>query len=154
MSHECTDCGEEFRTLSSLRMHDCPGPSSDDAWTVLNDSAFSDEPSHREMAEHILPRLKEEMPEQAYYSEFTIDLQHAIIESITQDLSANLKSEDWHSMGFEDPTDFLDAGSLSSTIGNQAQWYFEDDQTGKSHQVLQVILDYAKEYEIVTYQDT
>lgn len=26
MPHTCEDCGEEFDTLSRLRLHDCPGP--------------------------------------------------------------------------------------------------------------------------------
>lgn len=36
MSHECDDCGQEFDTLSRLRLHDCPG---DQVAEVTNDSA-------------------------------------------------------------------------------------------------------------------
>jgi hypothetical protein len=52
-------------------------------------------------------------------------------------------------MGFDDPEDFLDAEAVSDAIGEQAEWYFEDDQTGKSWDILQVIFEYAEEYNLV-----
>lgn len=146
MSHECDGCGQEFKTLSALRLHDCPHPSADGELTVLNDWSHGDEPSHREAAETLLPRLREEMPEEQYRVDFMWDLQSAVVDSITRDLSANLLGEDWRAMGFEQPTDVLDAGEVSSAIGNQAEWYFKDDQTGKSMDVIRVIFEYAEEY--------
>lgn len=105
-------------------------------YTVLNDWAGSGESSHQEIAEQLLPRLKEEMPEERYEVDFTADLQRAVIDAITQDLSANLAGEDWIGMGFDDLEDFLDAEAVSDAIGEQAKWYFEDDQTGKSWDIL------------------
>lgn len=113
-------------------------------YTVLNDWAGSGESSHQEIAEQLLPRLKEEMPEERYEVDFTSDLQRAVIDAITRDLSANLASEDWLGMGFEDSEDFLDAEAVSDAIGEQAEWYFEDDQTGKSWDILRVIFEYAE----------
>jgi len=118
-------------------------------YTVLNDWAGSGEASHQEIAEQLLPKLKEEMPEERYEVDFTTDLQRAVIDAITRDLSANLAGEDWLGMGFEDPEDFLDAEAVSGAIAEQAEWYFEDDQTGKSWDVLQVIFEYAEEYDLV-----
>lgn len=43
-----------------------------------------------------------------------------------------LAGEDWLGMGFKAPADVLDAEAVSDAIGEQAEWYFEDDQTGKS----------------------
>ena len=120
-----------------------------DDYTVLNDWAGSGESSHQEIAEQLLPKLKEEMPEERYEVDFTADLQRAVIDAITRDLSANLVGEDWIGMGFDDPEDFLDAEAVSSAIGEQAEWYFEDDQTGKSWEILQVIFEYAEEYDLV-----
>ncbi|EMA54215.1 hypothetical protein C450_06757, partial [Halococcus salifodinae DSM 8989] len=71
---------------------------------------------HREAAETLLPQLQEEMTEEERI-DFTLDLQSAVIDTITRDLSANLSGEDWHGMGFEEPEDFLDAGQVSSAIG-------------------------------------
>jgi hypothetical protein len=118
-------------------------------YTVLNDWAGSGESSHQEIAEQLLPKLKEEMPEERYEVEFMTDLQRAVIDAITRDLSANLAGEDWIGMGFDNPKDFLDAEAVSAAIGEQAEWYFEDDQTGKSWDILQVILEYAEEYDLV-----
>jgi hypothetical protein len=84
------------------------------------------------------------MPEERYKIDFTADLQKAVIDAITRDLSANLAGEDWIGMGFEDTEDFLDAEAVSDAIGEQAEWYFEDDQTGKSWDILQVILSTLK----------
>lgn len=78
--------------------------------------------------------------------DFRWDLQSAVIDTITRDLSANLSGEDWHGMGFKEPEDFLDAGQVSSTIGDRAEWYFKDDQTGKSMEVMQVIFEYAEKH--------
>ena len=149
MAHQCDGCGETFKALSALRLHDCPRPSADDGLTVLNDWTHDNEPSHQEIAAELLPRLREEMPEDEFRADYMWDLQSAVIGSITRDLSANLKSEDWLGMGFEEPTDFLDAGQVASAIGNQAEWYFKDDQTGKSNEIMQVIFEYAEEYELV-----
>ncbi|MCG1004918.1 MULTISPECIES: hypothetical protein [Halobacterium] len=52
-------------------------------------------------------------------------------------------------MGFEEPEDFLDAEAVSEAIADQAEWYFEDDQIGKSWDIMQVILEYAEEYDLV-----
>jgi hypothetical protein len=89
------------------------------------------------------------MPEERYEVDFTANLQRAVIDAITRDLSANLAGEDWLGMGFEDPEDFLDAEAVSEAIAEQAEWYFEDDQTGKSWDILQVIFEYAEEYDLV-----
>lgn len=35
-------------------------------------------------------------------------------------------------MGFEKPKGFLNAEAVSEAFSDQAEWYFEDDQTGKS----------------------
>jgi len=118
-------------------------------YTVLNDWAGSGESSHQEIAEQLLPKLNEVMPEERYEVDFTADLQRAVIDAITRDLSANLAGEDWIGMGFEEPADFLDAEAVSDAIGELAEWYFEDDQTGKSWDVLQVIFEYAEEYDLV-----
>lgn len=142
MAHKCDGCGEQFDTLSALRLHDCPQPSADDELTVLSDWSRDNEPTHREAAETLLPQLQEEMTEEERI-DFTLDLQSAVIDTITRDLSANLSGEDWHGMGFEEPEDFLDAGQVSSAIGDRAEWYFKDDQTGKSMEVMQVIFEYA-----------
>ena len=37
MAHECEDCGESFGTLSSLRLHDCPGDEPDDEESIGSD---------------------------------------------------------------------------------------------------------------------
>lgn len=36
MSHECEDCGETFETLTRLRLHDCPDPTSDESIAVTD----------------------------------------------------------------------------------------------------------------------
>lgn len=89
------------------------------------------------------------MLEERYEVDFLADLQRAVIDAIIRDLSANLAGEDWLGMGFEDPKNFLDAGAVSGAIAEQAEWYFEDDQTGKSWDVLQIIFEYAEEYDLV-----
>lgn len=122
-------------------------------YTVLSDWAEGGEMSHREIAEQLLPKLKEEMSEEEYQVDFTADLQGAVLEAILRDLSANLRGEDWYAMGFEEPEDFLDAEAVSEVIGEQAQWYFEDDQTGKSWEVLQVIFEYAEEYDLAQREE-
>jgi len=52
-------------------------------------------------------------------------------------------------MGFEDAEDFLDADEVSDRIGEIAKRYFEDDQVGKSWDILKVILEYAEECGLV-----
>lgn len=123
-------------------------PATDDL-TVLNNWSNSGEMSHREIAQDLLPKLKEEMPEREYEVDFTLDVQKAVIEAITQDLATNLAHEDWVGMGFEEPEDFLDAEEVSEIIGKQAEHYFKEDQIGKSWDVLQVVFEYAEEYGLV-----
>lgn len=120
-----------------------------DDYTVLSDWAASGEVSHREIAEQLLPQLREEMPAEEYEVDLMADLRGAVLDAILRDLSANLQMDDWHGMGFEQPEDFLDAEAVSEAIAEQARWYFEDDQTGKSWEVLQVILEYAEEHDLV-----
>lgn len=124
-----------------------------DEYTVLSDWSQGDEQSHREIAETLLPKLKEELPEERYEVDFLADLKKAVLRSILRDLESNLEYEDWHGMGFEEPEDFLDADEVSEAIASQAKWYFEDDQTGKSWEVLQVILEYAEECGLVQRRD-
>ena len=156
MAHECEDCGQEFETLTRLRSHECGQPASPpdpDEWTVLDDWSSGGEPSHREIAQNLLPKLKEEMPEQEYQTDFYIDLQKAVLDSLTRELDANLTGADWHGKGFEEPENFLDAGAISSGVADEIKWYFEDDQTGKSWDVLRVIFEYAEEYDLVERED-
>jgi len=122
-------------------------------YTVLNDWSPDGEKSHREVAEELLPKLKEEMPEEQYEVDFRSDLKKAVLQTILRDLDANLEFEDWYGMGFEEPDRFLDADAVSEAIAEQSKWYFEDDQTGKSWDILQVILDYAEEYDLVQFQE-
>jgi len=123
---------------------------SNDEYTVFNDWSRGNEKSHREIAETLLPKLKEELSEETYRVDFLSDLREAVLQSILRDLEANLEHEDWYGMGFEDPEDFLDAEAVSESIASQAEWYFEDDQTGKSWEVLSVILKYAEDCGLVT----
>lgn len=72
MSHECNDCGQEFETLSRLRLHDCPGDqppeatddpttgtTEDSTGSSLEDSEFSRQELEREYPEVVgdLPEL-------------------------------------------------------------------------------------------------
>lgn len=122
-------------------------------YTVLSDWSSSGEQTHQQIAEKLIPELKEEMPEERYEVDFRSDLKKAVLQSILRDLDSNLEFEDWYGMGFEEPDKFLDADAVSEAIAEQSKWYFEDDQTGKSWDVLQVILDYAEEYDLVQYQE-
>lgn len=151
MARQCEHCGEEFETLSRLRLHDCVRPHSDGdaAMTVLDDWSADGEMSHREIAQQLLPRLEEKMPEQEYYVDFQVDLQRAVLDSLTRELDANLTGADWGGKGFEEPADFLDAGAVARGVADEIEWYFEDDQTGKSWGVMQVIFEYAEKYDLV-----
>lgn len=120
-----------------------------DEFTVLNGSSSGGESSHQEIAKKLLPKLKEEMPEERYQVDFASDLESAVLDAITRDLQANLAMEDWYGMGFEKPEDFLDAEDVSDAIGHISERYFKEDQIGKSSDVLQVILEYAEEYDLV-----
>ncbi len=124
-----------------------------DGYTVLNDRTTGNGASHREMAEQLLPRLREEMTEEQYQVDFCADLQRAVIDAITRDLAANLASEDWYGMGFEQPEDFLDADEIADVIAEQTRWYFQDDQIGKSWDILRVILEHAEEHDLVDAAD-
>lgn len=93
------------------------------------------------------------MPEERYEVDFRSDLRGAVLQSILRDLDANLESEDWYGMGFEEAESFLDADAVSDAIAEQSKWYFKDDQTGKSWDVLQVIFDYAEEYDLVRFEE-
>jgi len=72
MSHECDDCGQEFETLSSLRLHDCPtnqpvesmknhdtDSTGDAAESQLADSQFERQELERDYPEVVgdLPKL-------------------------------------------------------------------------------------------------
>jgi hypothetical protein len=46
-------------------------------------------------------------------------------------------------MGFEQPEDFLNAEDMGETIRTLVTRYFEDDQIGKSNEILHVIIEYA-----------
>lgn len=118
-------------------------------YTVLDDRSSGDELSHREIVEDLLPKLREEMSEDEYQFGLAVEVRAAVINSITLELSNNLSSEDWHGMGFQYPEDFLNAEAVADTIGDRAQHYFENDQTGKSWDVARVILEYAEEYDLV-----
>lgn len=119
-----------------------------DDYTVLTDWSGTDEKSHREIAEELLPKLREEMPEEEYRLNFGSDLRRAVTDSIAQDLGANLKTMDWHEHGFEEPEDILNAKDVSKAIAREAEQYFEDDQTGKPSAVFRVIIKYAEEYNV------
>lgn len=122
-------------------------------YTVLSDWSSNGEQTHQQIAEKLIPELKEEMPEERYEVDFRSDLMKAVIQSILRDLDANLEFEDWYGMGFEEPDRFLDADAVSEAIAEQSKRYFEFDQTGKSWDVLQVILEYAEEYDLVQLQE-
>jgi len=116
--------------------------------TVLNDYT-NEGKSHREAAADLLPALKEEMSEEEWEADFMMDLREAVVTEILRDLEANLLHEDWYGMGFESPEDLLDADAVSDAIGETCKWYFDDDQIGKSWEVLTVILEYAEEHDLV-----
>lgn len=70
MSHECDDCGEEFETLSRLRLHDCPADQSVDKTEnhdtdSLDDSTESPAGSEieREELERDYPEVVGDLPE-------------------------------------------------------------------------------------------
>lgn len=118
-------------------------------YTVLDDWSTGSEMSHREMAEELLPKLREEMSEEEYQIEFTADVRKAVLDSILRDLSSNLKADDWYGRGFQYPEDYLNAEAVGDAIGDTARRYFENDQIGKSWDVTKVILEYAEEYDLV-----
>lgn len=120
-----------------------------DDYTVLSDWAENGEMSHQEIAAELLPQLEEEMSGEEYHVDFLADLREAVLDAILRDLDANLTGADWFGKGFEEPEDFLDADAVSEGIAEEAKWYFEDDQTGKSWDVLQVILEYAEDHGLV-----
>jgi hypothetical protein len=118
-------------------------------YTVLNDHSNDSEKSHREIAEMLIKQLREEMPEDEFRVQFHSDLQGAVIDAITRDLSSNLAYEDWYGAGFQEPEDFLVAEDVSEQIAQKAEHAFKNDQIGKSWDILVVILEYAEEYGLV-----
>lgn len=119
---------------------------------MTNDYTVLSKP-HREIAEQLLPALREEMTEEEFRVDLQADLRGAVIDAITRDLAANLDMEDWHGMGFEEPADFLDADAIADAIADQTRWYFKDDQIGKSWDVLSVILEHAEEHGLADAAD-
>lgn len=118
-------------------------------YNVLSDFANEGERSHQEVAEELLPKLEEKMPEEDYEVDFYLELRRAVLDGILRDLSNNAKNADWGGRGFENPEDFLDAEAVSEGLAEEAKWYFREDQTGKSMEILRVILEYADEYDII-----
>jgi hypothetical protein len=64
MSHECDDCGQEFGTLSRLRLHNCPGNQPAEA-TEKSTTYTTDEPTRTSLDDSGLDRekLEREYPE-------------------------------------------------------------------------------------------
>lgn len=70
MSHECDDCGQEFQTLSRLRLHECPGEQlaemTDDSTTGTKGTAAEDPPGEssidREELERDYPEVVGDIP--------------------------------------------------------------------------------------------
>jgi len=118
-------------------------------YTVLNDWAGSGESSHQEDRRAAAPEAEREMPEERYEVDFTADLQRAVIDAITRDLSANLAGEDWIGMGFDDPEDFLDAEAVSEAIADQLSGTSKTIRPANRGTSCKSFFEYAEEYDLV-----
>lgn len=124
-----------------------------DDYTVLMDYASEGNKSHREIVEELLPQLKEAMPEEEYEIDFYSDVKSAVLDSLMLDLSTNIGAADWFGRGFTEPEDFLDAEAVADGVSQEIAWCYEMDQTGKSYEVLKVVLEYAEEYDVITRKE-
>lgn len=139
---------EEERVSKDNATEDVEDHTVDGELTVLSDWSEPGEQSHRESANHLLYHLREEMSDEEWWR-FGSEIRTTVVDLLLSELRGNLGAADWHGMGFEEPTDYLDAVALVDAISSEAKWYFEDDQTGKSWDVMQVIFEHAEEHGLV-----
>lgn len=119
--------------------------------TVLDDFTMPGEPnevSHREAGAMMLRKLREKMTEDEWI-ELKCDLDFVVTDLIFSELEANFLCEDFWDMGLQEPWDILNAEKVADAIGKTALFYFEDDQLGKSNDILDVIFEYAKKYDVI-----